>query len=71
MKKWLLIAMLMFAANVDVKAQGCAVCTKTAAGMDDKSARGLNGGILYLAMLPISIIGTVTFIWWRKNKASI
>lgn len=63
--------MLAFAANVEVKAQGCAVCTKTAAGMDDKSARGLNGGILYLAMLPICIIGTVTFIWWRKNKASI
>lgn len=71
MKKWLLITMLAFAANGTVKAQGCAMCTKTAAGMDDKSARGLNGGILYLAMLPLGILGTVTFIWWRKNKASI
>jgi hypothetical protein len=71
MKKLLLIALLSFAAISTVKAQGCAMCTKTAAGLDDKSARGLNGGILYLAMLPISIIGTVTFLWWRKNKASI
>lgn len=71
MKKLLLIALLSFAAIGTVKAQGCAMCTKTAAGLDDKSARGLNGGILYLAMLPISIIGTVTFLWWRKNKASI
>ncbi len=71
MKKLLLIALLSFTAIGTVKAQGCAMCTKTAAGLDDKSARGLNGGILYLAMLPISIIGTVTFLWWRKNKASI
>jgi len=71
MKKLLLIAFLSFTAVGAVKAQGCAMCTKTAAGLDDKSARGLNGGILYLAMLPISIIGTVTFLWWRKNKASI
>ena len=48
--------------------QGCAICTKTAAGLGDKSAKGLNGGILYLAAVPITIIGALGFIWWRYNK---
>lgn len=63
--------MVMLMAPAMVQAQGCAVCTKTAAGLDDKSARGLNGGILYLAMLPLGILGTVGFIWWRQNKEHI
>ena len=37
------------------KGQGCSVCTKTAQGLDDKSAKGLNGGIIYLAFLPLTI----------------
>ena len=48
--------------------QGCAVCSKVAAGMDDKSAKGLNGGILYLAFLPLAIIGTMGIIWYRYNR---
>ncbi len=71
MKKWLLIALLLFAVNQSAKAQGCAMCTKTAAGLDEKSARGLNGGILYLAMLPLGILGTVGFIWWKHNRAEV
>lgn len=51
-----------------VYAQGCSLCTKTAAGLDDKSAKGLNGGILYLAALPLAIMGTVGFVWWKHNK---
>ncbi len=49
--------------------QGCAVCTKAAAGLDDKSAKGLNGGIVYLAFLPLAFMGTLGYIWWRHNKA--
>ncbi len=49
-------------------AQGCSVCTKTAEGLDDKAAKGLNGGILYLAAFPLTILGTLGFIWWRNNK---
>ena len=73
MKKILfrVLVMVMLMAPAMVHAQGCAVCTKTAAGLDDKSARGLNGGILYLAMLPLGILGTVGFIWWRQNKEHI
>ena len=51
-----------------VQAQGCAMCTKTASGLDPKSARGLNGGILYLAFLPLAILGTVGYFWWRQGR---
>jgi hypothetical protein len=49
-------------------AQGCSVCTNTAASLDDKSAKGLNGGIIYLATFPLAILGTIGFVWWRHNR---
>ncbi|MBS1774046.1 MAG: hypothetical protein JST82_14400 [Bacteroidetes bacterium] len=71
MKKWLLVLALICCVAPELMAQGCAVCTKTASTLDDKAARGLNGGILYLALLPLGIMGTVGFIWWRNNKTQI
>ena len=68
MKRLLIVMMLLVTATA-VYAQGCSMCTKTAAGLDDKSARGLNGGILYLAALPLALMGTIGFIWWRSNKS--
>lgn len=71
MKKLVFIGLLAFASVQQAHAQGCAMCTKTASSLDDKSARGLNGGILYLALLPLGIMGTVGFIWWRSDKAKV
>jgi len=69
MRKGLLTALLfLLFLPATVKAQGCSVCTKTAAGLDDKAAKGMNGGILYLAAFPLTILGTLGFIWWRSNK---
>jgi hypothetical protein len=68
MKKVLLILFLLFSITVNGICQGCAVCTKMAAGLDDKSAKGLNGGIVYLAFLPLIFMGSIGFIWWRHNK---
>jgi len=68
MKKLVVIAGLVALTSGAAIAQGCSVCTKTAAGLDDKSAKGLNGGILYLALLPAGIISTVGFFWWRGRK---
>jgi hypothetical protein len=67
MKKLLFVLMLSISAQVAM-AQGCAMCTKTASELDSKSAKGLNSGILYLATLPLAILGTVGFIWWRHNR---
>lgn len=63
----LTVSLLVTLVGVSI-GQGCAVCTKAAAGMDDKSARGLNGGIIYLAFLPLVFMGTLGFIWWRYNR---
>jgi hypothetical protein len=71
MKKYLLILFLFCAVPAVSHAQGCSVCTKTAQGLDNKSAKGLNGGIIYLAFLPLGIMGTLTFLWWRSNKGAI
>lgn len=68
-KRLLLVLILTLSVHA-VYAQGCVVCTKTAAGLDSKSARGLNAGILYLAGLPLVLLGTVGYIWYRHNKNS-
>lgn len=69
MKKVLFAVMLASVVAPAARAQGCSVCTKTAQGLDEKSAKGLNGGILYLAFLPLGIIGTVSILWLRSKNS--
>lgn len=64
----LLIVLMLTCATPAVYAQGCSLCTKTAGELDDKSAKGLNSGILYLAALPLTIMGTIGFVWWKHNR---
>ena len=68
MKRFVLVCLLLVSLSVASFGQGCSVCTKAAAGMDDKSAKGLNSGIIYLAFLPLIFMGTVGYLWWRNNK---
>ncbi|PSK94617.1 hypothetical protein [Taibaiella chishuiensis] len=69
MKKILFLLTAAACCATDTWAQGCAVCTKTAAGLGQSSASGLNNGILYLAAIPLAFMGTVGFIWWKRNRA--
>jgi hypothetical protein len=66
-KRLILILILTLSVHA-VYAQGCSVCTKTAAGLGSKSAKGLNAGILYLAGLPLVLLGTIGFVWYRNNR---
>ncbi len=69
MKKWVLICgLLLCSGAMKVQAQGCSVCTKTAADMGQGAAKGLNNGIVYLAALPLSILGVIGFFWWRNQR---
>ena len=69
MKKGLfLLALVMVMAISGAFAQGCSLCTKTASELGDKSAKGLNTGIIYLAFVPLGILGTVGFLWWKHNR---
>ena len=67
MKRVVLLALLVVLLSGISYGQGCAVCTKVAAGLDDKSAKGLNGGIIYLAFLPLALMGTIGYVWWRNT----
>jgi len=73
MKKWSLIVLLsclLVLANVASKAQ-CSVCTRTAQQLGEKPARGLNAGILYLALTPLAILGFLGYRWWKKNNEPV
>ena len=69
MKKIVLVVLLLVVAYGAAHAQGCAVCTKAAAGLDDKSAKGLNGGIIYLAFLPLLMMGALGLLWWKSSNS--
>jgi hypothetical protein len=69
-KKLLILLLVIFSiACTDnrVKAQ-CSVCTRTAQQLGEKPARGLNAGILYLALAPLAIIGVLTYRWWNGGN---
>jgi hypothetical protein len=53
-----------------VEAQ-CSLCTKTAAGLDDNAAKGLNAGILYLAAMPLGIMLFIGLRWYRSYKSTV
>ncbi|MDP4264744.1 MAG: hypothetical protein Q8941_19610 [Bacteroidota bacterium] len=46
----------------------CSICTKTAQQLGEKPARGLNAGILYLAFMPLAIVGIISYRWWKVSK---
>ena len=68
MKRIVFAGLLLLSLSGTSYGQGCSVCTKTVQGFDDKSARGLNGGIVYLAFLPLTIMVTLGIAWWRNTR---
>ena len=46
----------------------CSICTKTATQLGEDAARGLNGGIIYLATAPFLIVGYIGYRWWQTNR---
>jgi hypothetical protein len=72
MQKWRLVLffiLLSFAAAVPASAQ-CSICTKTAQQLGEKPAKALNTGILYLAFMPLALIGVLGYQWWKHNKGA-
>ncbi|HVG15006.1 MAG TPA: hypothetical protein VM935_08595 [Chitinophagaceae bacterium] len=74
MKLWLkkysllIVLLVVFSFIGGIAEAQCSICTKTAAQLGEKPARGLNAGILYLAAMPLAIMGFIGFQWWRKEK---
>ena len=68
MKKAVLI--FLFLVTISFYKQGtaqCVMCTRTAAQMGEKPARGLNSGILYLMAAPFVVVGVIGYRWWKSN----
>jgi hypothetical protein len=71
MKKTLLayILILCFSLLISNSSEAqCSICTKTAQQLGEKPAKGLNSGILYLAFMPLAIVGVIGYRWWKNNK---
>jgi hypothetical protein len=71
MKKWGLI--LFFAVTyslfaIDHSLAQCSICTRTAQQQGERPAKALNAGILYLAFMPLAIVGFIGYKWWKNNK---
>lgn len=66
MKRLLLFFIGMWMAFA-VQAQ-CSICTKTAQQLGEGPGKGLNGGILYLMIMPLSIGGFIGYRWWMNQK---
>jgi len=72
MKKRLLIAILIIhylLFTVTASAQ-CSICTKNAQQLGEKPAKGMNSGIIYLALIPYAIVGFIGYKWWKGNRHS-
>ncbi|WP_143309697.1 hypothetical protein [Chitinophaga vietnamensis] len=63
----LLLTGCLLAMSPSLMAQ-CSLCTKTAQQLGEGPAKGLNNGILMLALTPLVIIGFLAYRWWRSNK---
>ena len=46
----------------------CSICTKTAQQMGEKSAKGMNSGIIYLMLTPLAIMGYIGYRWYQSNR---
>ncbi len=69
MKKCLAIIILFLALQgLSPATAQCSICTKTAQQLGERPAKALNGGILYLAAMPIAIFSFIGYRWWKNNK---
>ena len=68
MRLFLLILSFVFLGSLKVNAQ-CSICTKTAQQLGEKPAKGMNGGILYLAFAPFAIVGIIAYRYVKGNKS--
>jgi hypothetical protein len=64
---YLIITVLILFISDPAPAQ-CSICTKTAQQLGEKPAKGLNAGILYLAFMPMALVGVIAYRWWRTNR---
>lgn len=65
--KYYCLSLLFFLWGYTATAQ-CSICTKTAEQLGEGPAAGMNSGIIYLAFVPLLIIGYIGYRWWKSEK---
>ncbi|MEO6069661.1 MAG: hypothetical protein ABIN57_02355 [Chitinophagaceae bacterium] len=70
MKRFLAFFILLFSFLLYSLSAGaqCSICSRTVEQMGEKSALGLNSGIIYLMAVPFMIVGIIAYRWWRQNE---
>ena len=73
MRKWKLILVIALTCNLSLitycpASAQCSICTRTAQQQGERPAKALNGGILYLAFMPLAIFGIIGYQWWKNYK---
>ncbi len=63
----ILMVALLFITVQQSDAQ-CSICTKTAMQLGEKSASGMNSGVIYLMLAPFAVVGYIGFRWWKNEK---
>ncbi|WP_447641143.1 MULTISPECIES: hypothetical protein [Chitinophagaceae] len=57
--------------QVQVLFAQCSVCTKTAEQLGEKPGKGLNVGILYLVIVPLTAMGIVIYRFFIKKADNV
>lgn len=63
------LLLIILLSTPDLMAQ-CSICTKVAADQGEGAAKGFNAGILYLAAIPLSMVGILGYRWYKYNLPS-
>lgn len=63
-----LFSFILFFSIPQIAQAQCSMCTKTAQQLGEGPAKGLNGAIAYLAFIPLALIGTIGYRWWKSNR---
>jgi hypothetical protein len=69
-KKLLALAFLIicFSQNLFAQCAACKAAAESSVQSGSSSALGLNGGILYLMVIPYALVGIIGYYWYSKNK---
>ncbi|MFT3825971.1 MAG: hypothetical protein QM731_18770 [Chitinophagaceae bacterium] len=68
MKKWSCLLLVLFMLITPGVFAQCSICTKNAQQLGEGPAKGLNAGIIYLAAVPLAVIGYISYRWWKSNQ---
>lgn len=71
MRKWkvfIIVVLIMLIAGINESNAQCSICTKTAMQQGEKSAGGMNSGVIYLMLTPFAIVGYIGYRWWKTEK---